>query len=279
MLGKLIKHEFRATGRIMLPLAAAILALSVLAGVSVKVMDMPDMPTLANILGVTALVLFFLGLFGICVVAFVQMIERFYHNLLCDEGYLMFTLPTNPDALIFSKLIVSFVWFTVTGILCFAGMAIMLSISAAAFDWNVVGSLREALNEGLAYIGNGSATAGVGHIIGWVLELIILGFVGTAATCLRFYAAMAIGFSFDEHKKLLSVVFFFLIGIALNIIFSSLGSAVFNSGAFENVVFPNEFSPGAVHRVLLGMIATAAVTAGIYYLPTTLMLRKRLNLA
>ena len=39
MLGKLMKHEFRATGRIMLPLLGAELLLSVLAGFSVRGLD------------------------------------------------------------------------------------------------------------------------------------------------------------------------------------------------------------------------------------------------
>ena len=36
MLGKLLKHEFRATGRIMLPLMGALLALALMANLSIS---------------------------------------------------------------------------------------------------------------------------------------------------------------------------------------------------------------------------------------------------
>ena len=93
MLGKLIKHEFRATGRILLPLLGAELLLSVLAGFSVRGLDRVENMGILGVMYVTTLVVFFLGLFALSVVAFVLMIQRFYKNLLRDEGYLSMTLP------------------------------------------------------------------------------------------------------------------------------------------------------------------------------------------
>ena len=279
MLGKLIKYEFRATGRIMLPLAAAIILLSVVAGFSQRLLDMSGAPDFVNFMAVMFLALFVFGLFGICVVAVVQMVERFYRNLLCDEGYLMFTLPTTPDALVCSKIIVSSVWFTATGILCCISLAVMLFVSSAVIDWSFTGDLPEMLRKALEILGNGSTAAGAGHIAGWIAELLVLWFMQTVALCLRFYAAMAIGFSFDEHKKLLSVVFFFLIGIAMNTIGAAVFTPLVNSGLFEKIIFPEVFSPGRLHAILLGCAAIGLIENGIYYLVTTLMLRKRLNLA
>ena len=82
MLGKLIKHEFRATGRIMLPLLGAELLLSVLAGLSIRGLDRIENMNFLGMTYILTLSVFFLGLFALAVVAFVLMIQRFYRNLL-----------------------------------------------------------------------------------------------------------------------------------------------------------------------------------------------------
>ena len=279
MLGKLIKHEFRATGRVMLPLMAAILALSGLCGIGLRLWDNDNAPKLLNMLTGLITVTFFLGLFAIVVIAFVQMIERFYHNLLCDEGYLMFTLPTTPDALIFSKLVVSFVWFVLTGVLCGLTVFIMMSFAASPDAFTNFGSWTvEVSGEVFAYLGDGKAAVGGLHIAAWVLEGIALCFVLTCGICLRFYAAMAIGQSFDNRKKLMSVIFYFVLGFVMKMLLIGAGNLL---DVFKlNISYTmNEFSPGVIHLVLIALIVVSAVPAILYYLTTTLMLKKKLNLA
>ena len=126
MLGKLIKHEFRATKRVMLPLMALVLLLSVFAGFASRgledmsgINDIQFMRTLYFII----LFSFFLSLFAVCVVTFVLMIQRFYLSLLHDEGYLSLTLPVSVDEHILSRLIVSVVWFAAVALLCMTTLA------------------------------------------------------------------------------------------------------------------------------------------------------------
>jgi hypothetical protein len=45
----------------------------------------------------------------------IVLIQRFYKNLLGDEGYLMFTLPVQSWSHILSKLAVSMLWTVVSG--------------------------------------------------------------------------------------------------------------------------------------------------------------------
>ena len=94
MLGKLLKHEFRATGRIMLPLMGALLALALMANLSIRGMtsSLSDIPAL-RILFILILIFFGMGIVAVGVMALVVMVSRFYRNLLKSEGYLMFTLP------------------------------------------------------------------------------------------------------------------------------------------------------------------------------------------
>ena len=54
------------------------------------------------------------------------MLQRFYQNLLGTRGYIMFTLPASVHQQVWSKLIVSAVWFIATGV------AVILSFLVAA---------------------------------------------------------------------------------------------------------------------------------------------------
>lgn len=134
MLRKLLKHEFRATGRIMLPLFGILLLVSVGANFSSRGMLNSD-SSLLRTLGTIFIMLFIVVIFAVGIISFVLMINRFYKNLLQDEGYVMMTLPVCVHQQIWSKLIVSTVWFAATVVV------IGLSCCIMAFDIRFVGDL------------------------------------------------------------------------------------------------------------------------------------------
>lgn len=277
MLGKLIKHEFRATGRLILPMLVAVLALSILAGASIHALDSAQSSSFVETLSVLALILFVVSLIALGVAVFVQMIERFYKSLLGNEGYLFFTLPTTPDAIIWSRLIVSSVWFIATSVLCFIAMAVMAFIGIGTFDFDL-SDLPRAMNELLKALGEGSVAAGRAHVIAYVFEFIVVIFAGCCTTCLQFYAPISIGYSFSNRKGLLSVVFFFGIQIVMNI----LSVALINTGILESLsdfLTPINISvAAAIHYSMLGLFLTELISGAIFYVITSLFLRKRLNL-
>lgn len=115
MLGKLLKHEFRATARVMLPLYLVLLAISLCGNFATRVMEHSS-SQLLNLVGSLTIFAFFIGLIAVSLMSLYLMISRFHKNLLTDEGYLMFTLPVSVHGLIVSKIIVSTVWFILTGV-------------------------------------------------------------------------------------------------------------------------------------------------------------------
>ena len=94
MLRKLIKHEFRATGRIMLPLFLILLVTSVGANFATRGLLETD-NKLLDVLGVLLVMAFAIAIMGVCVMSMVVMDQRFYKNLLQDEGNVMMTLPVS----------------------------------------------------------------------------------------------------------------------------------------------------------------------------------------
>lgn len=279
MLTKLIKQEFRATSRIMLPLAAAVLLLAGLAGYSAIMLNGEVDYKILDVLFLIILVGFFFSLFGICAVCFILMIQRFYKNLLGQEGYLMFTLPVSVDALVWAKLIVSCVWFVVTGVAIMLAMILMGVVSAAfAFDAETISRLWGGFTDLVKLIGGG-------HIAGYVIELVVVFFVASCTTCLQFYLAMAIGQCFANRKIFWSVVAFFAVSILMSMLTTLGGSflVLFDMNTVLDSLFsgmPNiAAAKASAHLVFVCMAALSAVHGAIYYIPTTLLLKKKLNLA
>ena len=273
MLGRLIRHEFRATGRIMLPLLAAELILAVLAGFSVRgLARMEDMSFLRSMYVMT-LIVFGLGMFAIAVVAFVLMIQRFYRSLLRDEGYLSMTLPVTVDAQIWAKLLSSFVWFIAVGALFFLSMFVVMSIGSYITlpDQEELLEMLHAMREALRELG-------VGSMILYLLEMAAVVFFGICATCLRCYASMAIGCSAADHKLLLSFVAYFLIGIVLGMVANAAAFAVL---PHMDAAYFYERIPAdrLMHVVMLGNLIVEAGLSALFYFVTRYFLQNRLNLA
>ena len=277
MLGKLMKHEFRATGRIMLPLLGAELLLSVLAGLSIRGLALIEDMGFLGAIFVLTLVVFFLGLFALGVVAFVLMIQRFYKNLLRDEGYLSMTLPVSVDAQIWAKLLVSFVWFAVVAVLSVLTILLMMSIGADIRFLRDVNfqEIFDLLRQAADYIGGG-------NIALFVLEFVVICFLGTCATCLRCYSALAIGHSAANHKLLLSFVAYFLIGMALSLMQNALTFGVaphLNLEAFFANIDTFEQSMRIFHGAMWFGIVLSLLYSVIFYFVTRWFLKNKLNLA
>ena len=280
MLRKLMKQEFRATARLMLPLYLAVILLGVGSKFAEMVLNSADtggvlvglgMPgQISGILDVLSVIVvagFVIALIAVFAVAFVLMILRFRNNLLGDEGYVMFTLPVSVHQLVWAKLIVSLVWFV--GALVVDGVAILLVLLGDEVTisevFRVIGTFFSQFTP-----------LDAGHLVGYSVETILLGVVLCFCVCLEFYAAMSIGHSFARHKGLLSVAFFFAIQTATQIL-SSLpllaGDSL--SGVIEHLSFSDA---GMVHAVLIGILLANIVYAAVLYFITTYMLKNRLNL-
>ena len=274
MLGKLMKHEFRATGRIMLPLLGAELLLSVLAGLSVRGLDRLENMGFLGVTYILTLSVFFLGLFALAVVAFVLMIQRFYRNLLRDEGYLAMTLPVSVDEQIWSKLLVSFVWFLAVSVLSVVTMLILLALGARVNllrDMFFDEQIREVIREITSHVGGG-------NIVLFALESVVLFFLGTCATCLRCYSALAIGHSAADHKMLLSFVAYIGIGIALSVVRNSILIGLLPS-IDPGAILAGMSSALQFHALVLTGILIAAFYCALFYFVTRWFLKNRLNLS
>lgn len=266
MLGKLLKQDFRATARIMLPLYAAVPVLGLFTNLVTHLCE-NQTGFLLNAISALVSFVFSLALIAAVVTTIVLMVQRFYRNLMTDEGYLMFTLPVSTTELIFSKLIVSVVWFLGT----FVVDALSMLLSGMLGGYEDVVRFRFAFTFGAPYSMPITQAQAGWLAVGAVVLVILCGL----ALCLMTYAAMAIGQSFKKNKGLMSVVFFFVLWIGTRLLLTLLFGAFYGSAS-------SAVNTMTVLQALWTVLDCACVGAlafcvGFFFL-THGMLRKHLNL-
>ena len=231
MLGKLLKHEIKAMGRIMLPLYAVMIFAACLFAFNLR-MNMSGMAKfIAEKFAIVTGVLFGAAVMVVGVVMIVMVIQRFYKNLLGTEGYLMFTLPARTHELILSKALSAFLWMfigVVSGMI--AGFA-MVAITS-----NVAAFLRQ-VREVWQQI---SPAYSLTPII-WLCVMLI---AGVMESLIKVYAAIAVGHQFHSHRlagSILAYIGFGIIEMAVSFIANKLhllprNLFALNAGGLESSV-------------------------------------------
>ena len=268
-MSKSLEHEFRATSRVMLPIFIALFVLAIAACFSIKLLDMNALPGFLQGIGVAMVILFVVALITAGVGVIVLTVIRFYRSFLSDEGYLNMTLPVSVYTHISSRLIVSVAWYALTAIaiaLCI--IAMILSTS----DWI---SFFGVISDALYAISKEGMT---GHLILIGFESLLGCVVSCAYLSLLLYAALAVGHSFNRHKKGLSILFAFLFYLVVQI----LGTvAVFALTRYDWSSLGASFdleSLKAFEGVMGVGILCICMLCAVFYLITHFFLSKKLNL-
>ena len=209
-----------------------------------------------------------LALIATFVVAVILAILRFRSNLMADEGYVMFTLPVSTHTLVWSKLIVSAVWFL--GAVVVDVLSLLALVANVEMFWELGRVFQEIADQWNAYyVGNGVA---------FLVECLLLFLVFCVVACLEFYTPLAIGHSFAQHKMLLSVAFFFAIQVVTQIV---SGMLLFAGVPMLDSMdgWLNSLTPAtAIHGFMWGSILISAIYGAILYCITIRMLHRHLNL-
>lgn len=262
MLGKLIKHEFKAVSKILAILHVALLFITIMGVIAINFRSTND--NLQFISRIT-MVMYVLILIAVGVAVMIFIVVRFYRNLFTDEGYLMNTLPVKSYELIFSKLIVGFVWCIINGICTCASIFVLwLSQSSLSSISNIWSDMsRELLVE-----------AGL-NINGFIPFILIGGIVSILYMLIMFYASIAIGQAMGKHKVLFSlgayIVLYVLSQIISTIILIPFGFiSILNSDSPDlgSFIFPVMYLSYAANIALIIL----------YFVITNYILNKKLNL-
>jgi len=203
MLGKLLKYEIKATGRLFVPVYLVLLLFAAVNRFlnpfqAFQASNSFDFQIALRILGT---IIYFALLVGLMVMTLIIVLQRFYKNLLGNEGYLMFTLPVKSWMHITSKLLVSLMW-TLLSFLTF-----MVSLIIMAINQDILREIPRLIRLFLDSFGvKGLVIMPLYAILAWTLNI------------LMFYSAMALGHLFSRHRIIASFGMYCLLYIAYQII-------------------------------------------------------------
>ena len=219
--------------------------------------------------GVLIFMLYTFLMLAIIIMTCVLSVTRFYKNLLGEEGYLMFSLPTDTATLIASKVISVVIWSTLSAIV--AVLSIALSVLGA-------GGI-EPFRDIIEFMSYPEIVERLPSVLGVTTMTVLIIIIGTAASIVRIYAGIAIGHQFNSHRILFSIlalVAFNVIGTTLSSILGSLG---YYSGVFDSLsrIFDADTLQG-LYLAQAGMIVLALVQVVFFGLLTWVLLDRKLNL-
>ena len=254
MLKKLIKHEFKDTMRLFIPMFGFIVVLTPIFSLMMSLGSQPYDENTADALSLvfgSGIIGYCLLLFGLLIVTQVLIAIRFYKTMTSQEAYLTFTLPAKTGQLLLAKWLVSFVWYILACGIALISMLIVATPITLSEIIHGIGFVLQTIN-----LSDFSALVLLG-----IFMLISLSF-----SILMMYLSIMIGQLVQTHRIALSI------GAYLGL---SQGLQIVLSIPFI-LIFPDVID--SIHVVLLLFCLLYGALGVIFYLLTYLITAKKLNI-
>ena len=305
MFSKCLKHELKATSRVLVPLLACVLILGIVLGLAFaglgSLYDMGDatvpeggeitdggdvtvggeaidFKNPADVLAFIVAAAFMILLIGffvmmvVCAVAvFVLMVRRFYTSFFTDEGYLTFTLPVTVDCHLASKTVSMMIWSAISSAVTLLAVgAFVLGIFSfmpeEIFMDEYVKLYLEAMGKELVSVFSGSIIFGIINTIISGISSYLLLFFSISVGCMLT----------KKHRFIVCAASYLVInGVASNIMSTATGilTSVFMGMTADDSMYD-------LYIMTLLLVSTLlAVAQGVgCYFGTRWILKNKINL-
>lgn len=259
MLGKLLKYEWKNTMNFLVPLHLALLLLTV----GGRILIGAGLNGNADLVGVVALIVYFMGIFVISVATTIYLLYRFYKNFFTDEGYLMFTLPVKVHQLLLSKLITAVGWLMIN--FAFSAASVLLILQ--------VPKILEPLREGFPIMQESIMEMTGLSFPGFLVLVLILTIISSVQGTLMLYFCMAVGSFFGKHK----IIGAFASYIAIYSVLQIISVIVLLLAGFSMAMSESEIIYFYRMTLWFGCAFGVVMLVG-FYIGTHYILSKKLNL-
>lgn len=267
MLGKICKHEIKATARYFLPLFLIALVLTPITRFTASIGEFPG---LIKFIPFVVIFAYVASLLVVGAASVLLIIHRFYKSMVTEEGYLMHTLPVSTETHIFAKLIVAALWSIASALVIFISLFMMFytpnRFSEFINNWN------QGWIIATSYINGAQMTV-------LNIEIIVMIIIFILTTPLVFYASIAIGQIICKNKVLGSVIGFFIIQVISQIL------GTISIVPFGFIFDPIEYSNSITRQIQMMthvffpyLILISIITGVVLFLLTDFIFKKKLNL-
>lgn len=210
MLNKLLKYDFKAMAKSLIPFYGLIVLLSILVRITGII---KEHFSITSFIYAMMLVFFIILIVAIILYTFFISIKRFYQTTLKDEGYLTHTLPVKRSNIILSQTIASLVFFLISCVV------LIVSLIIAFYTKGSITHIFKALNELFTLME-------VSPTISYIYTIIIM-ISGYMSYVLIFYLSLILGHQKSKNKIVYSIVYGLVIYCILQVLsFISLGIAI-----------------------------------------------------
>ena len=133
MLGKLMKYEWKATWKLLLPMNAFIVLMSILVFITVQMSFFDSDNDLVMMTGTVIVLTYIFSMFVISIGTLIYLVYRFYTSVYGDEGYLLHTLPMDKHHIIIAKALTSAAWVVINSIVIIFSVLFVFSSADTEF--------------------------------------------------------------------------------------------------------------------------------------------------
>ena len=262
MLNKLIKYDFKSMFKNLMPLYLILIGFSILvriSGIAANHFSILKVPA------GTLTILYIMLIFGSFIYTFIVSIKRFYTNILKDEGYLTNTLPVKKSNIVLSKILNSGIFLIITILIII--LALIISYFPNQEVVNIFNGLKNSI-ESLGY-----------NFIVVLLFMIVYLLLGYLNYIQIIYTSLAFGQMHNSNKIVDSFVSGLIIYTAaqtFNLITLGLFIVIFPDTI--DMVNTNSVTPSFFTQIFLYGMILQIIYFVAYYVITTVVLNKKLNL-
>ncbi len=263
MLGKLFKHEFKTSAKLLIPLNLIVIGITLIGCLLFRSGLLQTLHV--EFLNAVFLFLYIISLFALFILTAVYLTMRFYKTMYSSQGYLTHTLPVSSASILNTKILTSVFWVLLALIITACSIWFLIrSASGVTISPEEFRILQERFfNEMGIEIGSFLST-----IAGTVT-------VSCFTSVLMIFASLSVGQLFRQYRIPAAIgaciVFYFIQQIASVILLLLLGI-----NAMEHA---SSAAQGDFTKLLLGSVtAEALLFAVAYYILCYYFTKKKLNL-
>ncbi len=274
MLGKLLKHEWKAVWKIPVLLIGILLAAAMMAGFTFHLPIWDSEWVGLPLSGVMMIITFYVAIIGVSLGITIYFAVRYYKNMFTDEGYLTNTLPVSSHQLLLSKVITMFSWDIISIIAIAASVAIFMGMIILAFmepgdGKTIVDGFWELFDMSIW------DSPYMQEFEGFCVSMIVMVLASAFSNTMTIVASVTIGQMVRRHRILGAFGAYFAIGTVMQII-STVILFPYMISTFDNIYIETPF-PLMTAMYLIISAVSVIIGVGLYFL-SEYLIRKQLEL-
>ena len=280
MLGKLLKHEWKAVWKIPVLLIGILLAAAMMAGFTFHLPIWDSEWVGLPLSGVMMIITFYVAIIGVSLGITIYFAVRYYKNMFTDEGYLTHTLPVTARQLLLNKTITMSVWNLLAMIAVVVSIFVffvIMFLSLAPKDGSFARELVEAVRRWPEALSSPYMDGFEGFCFGALFTVL----AGAFSNTMMLIGAITLGQMVRKHRILGAVGAYFgfqiIIQILSTVVFVPMMIKMADSAYYQNIYELQ--TPFPVLTPFYFMVSGASLVVGIgLYFMSEYLIRHKLEL-